>query len=66
MAFKALASESAWITTKISLHMAAQELKCKHLNNANKQCKTIEIYAKGLANMAKIILAAVHAETISK
>ena len=32
-AFKALADESARIATEISLHMAAQVLKCKYLNN---------------------------------
>ena len=46
--------------------MAAQILKCKCPNNADKQRKTIELYAKGLAKMAEIFLAETHADNINK
>ena len=64
--FKTLAKESARIANKLSLKMAAQVLKCKCLNNVDKQCKSIKIYAKGLANMAEILLAEVNTTSTSK
>ena len=65
-AFKALAEESARISKELSLKMAAQVLKCKCLNNADKQRESIEIYAKGLANMAEILLAEVNTSSTTK
>ena len=65
-AFKTLADESARIANDISLRMAAQVLKCKYLNNADKQRESIEIYAKGLANMAEIIIAEINTDSMTK
>ena len=65
-AFKALADESARITNEFSLKMAAQLLKVKCLNNADKQRESVELYAKGLANMAEILLAEVNTSSTSK
>jgi len=66
MAFKALADESARISQEFSLKMAAQILKCKCLNNTDKQRESVEIYAKGLANMAEILLAEVNTSSTTK
>ncbi len=66
IAFKALADESARVAAEISRQMAAQILKCKCLNNADKQHETVELYAKGLANMAEIFLAESHANNTNK
>jgi len=65
-AFKTLADESARIANNISLQMAAQVLKCKYLNNADKQRESVEIYAKGLANMAEIIIAEINTDSMTK
>jgi hypothetical protein len=46
--------------------MTAQVFKCKCLNNTNKQQETIKIYAKGLANMADILLAETNTENTNK
>ena len=64
--FKALADELAWIANEVSLRMAAQVLKCKYLNNADKQGEPDEIFAKGLANMAEILLAEVNTPSTTK
>jgi len=61
--FKALADELAWIANELCLHVAVQVLKCKCLNNADKQRESTKIYAKGLVNMAEIILAEVNMES---
>jgi hypothetical protein len=65
-AFKALADESARISHELSLKMAAQVLKCKCLINADKQRESVEIFAKGLANMAEILLAEVNTPSTTK
>jgi hypothetical protein len=65
-AFKALADESARITNEFSLKMAAHLLKVKCLNNADKQKESVELYAKGLANMAEILLAEVNTSSTTK
>ena len=46
--------------------MAAQVLKCKYLNNTDKQCESVEVFTKGLANMAEILLAEVNTNNITK
>ncbi len=66
MAFKALADESARIETEFSHKMAAQMRKCKYLNNADKKQESVEIYAKGLANMAEILLAELNTGSTTK
>ena len=45
-AYKALAEELAQVATKISHHMAVQVLKCKCLNNADKQQETLKSLPK--------------------
>jgi hypothetical protein len=66
VAFKALADESARIASEISLKMASQILKCKCLNNSDKKRESVEIFAKGLTNMAEILLAEINTSSTSK